>query len=264
MQTDTSPGGGRPAYPIYSVDSALRLLKLFRESDSVRLTDACAYLGVAHSTAHRLLSMLIQHGFVRQDARTRAYLPGPTLIEIGLAAIQRMDIRKQARPLLEDLADRVRETVHLVTLEGNQARFLDAVEGTRALRVAPRAGTMLPAHCTSAGKVLLADLSTGELRRLYPEGVPFETQTSHSLSSLSELTRVLDDVREAGYACNDEESEEGVGSVASAIRTATGEAVAAVAVAIPLSRLNEQVRAEVLKTLQDALAKYRPIITYIR
>lgn len=259
MQTQSHPENSRrAAYPITSVDSALRLLKLFQISDSVRLTDACAYLGVAHSTAHRLLAMLMQHGFVRQDARTRAYLPGPTLIEVGLAVVQRMDVRKQARPMLEELAGRVQETVHLVKLEGNQARFIDAVEGPRTLRVAPRTGTMLPAHCTSAGKVLLAELSVQELRRLYPQGLPLETRTEHSLTSFSELMKVLEGVREAGYASNDEESEEGVGSVAYAIRSATGEAIGSVAAAIPTSRLTPQVRAEVLKALQDTLARYQP------
>lgn len=259
MQTPSSASDGqRPAYPIASVDSALRLLKLFQVSDSVRLTDACTYLGVAHSTAHRLLAMLVEHGFVRQDARTRAYLPGPTLIEVGLAVIQRMDVRRQARPMLEELAGQVQETVHLVKLEGNQARFIDAVEGPRTLRVAPRTGTTLPAHCTSAGKVLLAELTSEELRRIYPGGTPLETRTDHSLSSFSELTTVLEEVRKAGYASNDEESEEGVGSVASAIRSVTGEAIASVAVAIPTSRLNARVRAQVVKTLQETLARYQP------
>jgi DNA-binding IclR family transcriptional regulator len=169
-----------------------------------------------------------------------------------------MDIRSQARPMLVELAGRVQETVHLVTLEGNQARFIDAVEGPRALRVAPRTGTMLPAHCTSAGKALLAELSIKELHRIYPDGVPLETRTDHSLSSFAELTKVLDGVREAGYAFNQEESEEGVASVANVIRSATGEAIASVAVAIPTSRLNARVRADVLKALQDALARYQP------
>jgi DNA-binding IclR family transcriptional regulator len=64
------------------------------------------------------------------------------------------------------------------------------------------------------------------------------------------------------YASNEEESEEGVGSVAKAIRTASGEAVAAVAVAIPMSRLSAQTKSEVLKALQDALAKYQPVIDH--
>ena len=62
--------------------------------------------------------------------------PGPSLVEIGLAAIRQMDIRLHARPVLEDLASRFSETVHLAVLEGSNVRYLDAVESSRALRVA--------------------------------------------------------------------------------------------------------------------------------
>ena len=82
MQTyPGSEDGAEPAYPIRSVDNALRLIRLFNERDTLRLTDACGYLGVAHSTAHRLLAMLVHHGFVQQDPQSRTYRPGPTLLE---------------------------------------------------------------------------------------------------------------------------------------------------------------------------------------
>ena len=56
-----------PAYPITSVDNALKLLLTFRDRPQLALSDASAYLGVAHSTAHRLLAMLAYHDFVRQE-----------------------------------------------------------------------------------------------------------------------------------------------------------------------------------------------------
>lgn len=246
-----------PAYPISSVDNALRLLQLFRERESVRLTEACEFLDVAHSTAHRLLAMLVHHGFVRQDARTRAYRPGPTLIEIGLAVVQKMDVRSQARPVLEQLAGMFDETVHLVTLEGTQARFVDAVEGTRALRVAPRLGALLPAHCTSAGKALLAELSDEQLRELYADPDALARKTDRSLSTLAQLVAALEEVRDRGFATNYEESEEGVGSVSVALRDGTGTAVAAVAVAVPTYRLNQDVRRQIAATLLDLSANFQ-------
>jgi DNA-binding IclR family transcriptional regulator len=248
--------GAAPTYPISSVDNALRLLQLFREQQSVRLTDACAYLDVAHSTAHRLLAMLVHHGFVRQDPTTRAYRPGPTLVEIGLAVVQKMDVRTQARPLLEKLAAEFEETVHLVVLEGAQARFVDAVESERALRVVARTGNLLPAHCTSAGKVLLAELTSARLRELYPQG-RLATQTSHSLASLRSLEAALADVREQGFATNHEESEEGVGSVAMALFDQANRPVAAIAVAVPVSRLSPRVRTHVVRALREAQAEFR-------
>lgn len=252
MQTyPVGEDGSEPAYPITSVDNALRLIRLFNERDSLRLTDACSYLGVAHSTAHRLLAMLIYHGFVQQDPQSRSYRPGPTLLEIGLAVVQKSDIRTKARPLLADLRDQFNDTVHLMTLEGTQVRYLDAAEGTRALRVAPRTGTMLPAHCTSGGKALLADLADDRLRALYQDPATLVGPTDRSVSTLPSLIAALEEVRSSGYATNFEESEEGVGSVAVALRDSAGVARAAVAVAVPTTRLNQATRKEIAAVLID-------------
>jgi IclR family transcriptional regulator, acetate operon repressor len=255
MQTyPVSEDGAEPAYPITSVDNALRLIRLFNERESLRLTDACSYLGVAHSTAHRLLAMLIHHGFVQQDPQSRTYRPGPTLLEIGLAVVEKSDVRVRAKPMLAALVDQFNETVHLMALEGTRVRYLDAVEGTRALRVAPRTGTLLPAHCTSGGKVLLADLPDDRVRALYADPASLETQTDRSVSTLPGLLAALEEVRANGYATNYEESEEGVGSVAIALRDAAGRARAAVAVAVPTTRLGAAIRKEIAAALLDHAA----------
>lgn len=252
MQTyPVSEDGAQPAYPITSVDNALRLIRLFNDRDTLRLTDACSYLGVAHSTAHRLLAMLIHHGFVQQDAQTRTYRPGPTLLEIGLAVVEKSDYRTKARPALVELVDQFNETVHLMTLEGTRVRYVDAVESTRALRVAPRTGSLLPAHCTSGGKALLAELSDDRIRMMYADPATIVPQTDRSVSSVPLLIAALDEVRANGYATNYEESEEGVGSVAIALRDAGGTALAAVAVAVPTTRLTQDKRREIAAALID-------------
>lgn len=249
--------GSTPTYPISSVGNALRLLLLFREQQSMRLTDACAYLGVAHSTAHRLLAMLIQHGFVRQDV-SRAYRPGPMLVEIGLAVVQKMDVRMQAHSFLEALASEFGETVHLVAPEGAQVRYVDAVESDRALRVTARMGQILPAHCTSAGKALLGELSPEQVRELY-SGKELVRKTAQSLRTLHELETVLEKVRKQGYATNREESEEGVGSVAIALVNAAGRPVGAIAVALPVNRFGQRVQANIVRALKEVRQQFKAL-----
>jgi DNA-binding IclR family transcriptional regulator len=251
---DASAEADAPGYPISSVGNALRLLLLFREQQSVRLTDACAYLGVAHSTAHRLLAMLIQHGFVRQEP-SRAYGPGPMLVEIGLAVVQKMDVRMQARPFLEELAQEFGETVHLTILEDCNVRYVDAIESDRALRVTARTGQVLPAHCTSAGKALLAALPPAEVAAMYA-GKKLEGKTSHSMRSLRALEVALNEVREDGFATNHEESEDGVGSVAIALLNGAGRPVAAIAIAVPEIRLTPKLQASLVKSLNGARKRF--------
>lgn len=237
MQKRIPQDGQTPAYPIASVNNALLLLLLFREQPRVRLTEACKYLGVAHSTAHRLLAMLAYHGFIQQEEGSRAYVAGPALIEVGLAVVGKLDVRAQARPVMRQLAHELQETVHLGVLEGAQVRYVDAVEGERTLRVAPRTGTLVHAHWTSLGKALLAEMDAAQLDSLFPRsGEPFPVRTDRSASTRAQLDAGLARVRDLGYAVNVGEIEDDVGSVAVAFHDFAGRP-AAIAVAAPLSRL---------------------------
>jgi IclR family acetate operon transcriptional repressor len=242
-----------PAYPIASVDNALRLLKLFRGQPRVRLSEASDYLGVAHSTAHRLMAMLAYHGFVRQEPESRAYTAGPALVEIGLAAVRELDIRLYARPVLEQLAAALGETVHLAVLEGGNVRYLDAVESPRALRVASRTGTALAANCTASGKALLAQLPADEAAALLGGRGPLPGLTGQSITDRTRLRAELARVRARGCAVNVEESEEGVASVAVAVRGPRQPA--ALVVSVPVSRMTDQAVATIEAELREQAAR---------
>jgi IclR family acetate operon transcriptional repressor len=190
-----------PAYPIASVDKALTLLMLLGERKQVRVSEAATMLGTARSTAHRLLAMLEYHGFARQDAETMGYALGPALLELGLTAMERLDLRTLARPLLERLSADVGETVHLVRLQDASVVFLDSVETSRALRIGSRVGRSMPAHCTASGKAILAQMERDQLRRLYPR-TKLTRMTPRSPSTRAELEAQLVEVRERGYATN--------------------------------------------------------------
>lgn len=231
------PIGEPPQYPIESVGNALRLLTMFRHTPRLRLSVARAELGVAQSTAHRLMAMLVYYGFVRQDPISRAYLAGPALMEIGLAVVQSMDIRTVAHDILVELSATTHETTHLAQLEDTHVRFLDGVESDRALRVASRTGRTLPAYATSVGKALLAYLSAEELRARYPEEKFTDRPTDKTVEKLSDLEAQLDKVRRQGYATNSSESEEGVSSIGVAVIHPVRGPVAALSVAAPVGRL---------------------------
>ncbi|MDQ1677903.1 MAG: hypothetical protein QOC93_3047 [Actinomycetota bacterium] len=246
----TPEHGPIPQYPIESVDNALRVMLLLGERPSLRLTDVSQYLGVASSTAHRLLAMLQYRGMVRQDSTTRGYVPGPTLDRLALGVLRRLDVRTRARPVLERLNTELLETVHLGRLDGTDVHFLDSVESSRALRVAGRIGLSSPAHCTSMGKVLLAGLSDEELLRLYPDEELIRV-TPNSIGTRTELREKLADVRAQGFARSQEESEEGVTSVAVALHS-TRPPRLAIVVSVPVSRMNDDVRKTILAELTVA------------
>jgi DNA-binding IclR family transcriptional regulator len=226
-----------PQYPIESVDKALRILLLLGKQSELRMTDVAEYLGVASSTAHRLLAMLQYRGFIRQDSRTKVYRPGTSLTAVAFAILQQFDVHETLRPFLEKLNQDLAETVHLAILDGTTVRFIDAIESPRAVRVASRLGQAMPANCTSTGKALLAGFPSEELRQLYPVE-ELETLTPNSISTRSELELELEGVRQRGYAASSEESEEGVASVAAAFPSGNLPIRLAMNVSLPVGRLS--------------------------
>jgi len=220
-----------PAYPVGAADTVLRVLSLLDGTGELRVSEVAARLGIARSTAHRMLAMLVFHGFAEQDGH-RVYRPGPALRLRPSGPPP--DLVTAAYPVLRRLAAEVRETTHLMVLEGSGVRFVDGVEGPQTLRVGSRTGMLLPAHATSGGKALLAELPPDQIAALYPRGLPrYDTA---ALTDYGQLCRELAAVRRRGYGGNSEESERGVSAVGAVVRDRTGRAVAAIAVAAPASR----------------------------
>lgn len=228
-----------PAYPIESVDRALSLILAFEDSESITVTEAGKFLGVSRSTAFRLLNVLEHREFVRQDPRTKHFYSGPALLRVGLSAVQRSDIRTALRPTLEEIVIRVDETAHLVVLQRSDAFYIDCVEGSKIVRATPRVGTVLPAHLTAAGKVLLANLPSAQLDDVLAGKLV--GLTKRSKTSATTIRRELGTVRKRGWALNDGESEEGLRAVAVLISAEdSGAGVdAAITVAGPTQRLTD-------------------------
>jgi IclR family transcriptional regulator, acetate operon repressor len=233
------------AYPIESVDNALRLIVLLGQysgqagpdgaaaGPGLGVAEAARRLGVAPSTAHRVLAMLRHHGFAIQDSRRRYHL-GPVFARVGQGGRQGRDLRAAMRPHLGLVSRQLQETVHLMVLQGTAVRFLEGVEATHALRVGTRAGMVLPAHCTSGGKAMLAQLTRTEVDALYAHGLP--DIYGPALADLPALRGHLTTVRRRGYAINREESERGITGVGVCLRDTDGRVHGAMAVAMPTAR----------------------------
>lgn len=229
----------RPTYPIGSVDSALRLLLMVGERERVRIAEASKELGVARSTAHRLMQMLQYYDLVKQDVESKAYIPGPMLISMGLRVVRMLDVPGVARPHLEALAAEVEETVVLMARQkGADVICLDSVESPRALRIGSRTGMVVQAHASASGRALLATLPNEEVLELYP-ATRLPKHQPPSMALRSELLAELESVRAAGYAVQRDESEAGVSAVAAPVRSDEGSASFVVTIMVPTSRLSD-------------------------
>ena len=245
-----------PLHPVSSVENALRILVMLRSRPSVRVSEVAAELGVARSTAHRLLATLCGYEAVEQDPTSRSYRIGSLIRELGQSERRLEDVVAALRPHLEYLSARVDETVHVMVVEGTMCRFVGSVECRRPLRVAGRVGVEYPAHTTSGGKALLAALSDGQLHALYPdEELPQHME--RSLTSRTSLFRELEEVRARGYALNHGESSDGIAAIAVAQRLARAATPIAIAISTPEQRMPAARVAELAAELFEVQRRLR-------
>jgi IclR family transcriptional regulator, acetate operon repressor len=234
-----------------SVDRALQLLIHLREGKVLSVKAAGERLGVAPSTAHRLLGALVARDFAMQD-RERRYRAGPQLVPQGESRFSVNQLRQVARPALQKLYGDVVDTVQLMVLAGPHVRFIDGIESEAALHVKARMGDLMPAYCSAGGKAILAELSNVELEQLYRGGLtPWPTAR---IQTLPALKRQLAGVRKTGYAVNTEETEQGVTGLGVCVRDAKGKPIAAFTTAIPTARYQKSKVQDHVKALQEAAA----------
>lgn len=223
------------AYPLESVDRALRLLTKLQSGQSVTVTGAAKQLGVAPSTAHRLLGALVRRDYAVQD-EARRYAAGPAL-RVRQEAVTLSALSVAAAPFLQEMHDVFDETAHVMVLRGPFIRFVDGIESSKALRVSVRSRGIMPAHCSAGGKAMLAALNSKEVDERYQDGLP--PWPSAKVQTIQALRRELDGTRQRGYGLNIEETEPGVSGVAAAVLTPTGRPIAALTLAVPNTRFSQ-------------------------
>lgn len=243
----------KPPYFLDSVDNALHLVELLRDLGSLRLKDAATELGLAPSTAHRLLSMLVYRGFAVQD-ESRRYLPGPAIGISPVGLDWTRQLRSVAAPHLERLADRLGETVNLMVRVGTKVHFLASAETRTLLRVGDRQGAVLPAHMASGGKVLLAELGRPALERLFLSKSAGFSGDDIRPADFEALLAELETIRRQGFASNVEATESDVSAIGMTVHDSTSRAVAAISVSTPTFRFRSMLEPAKLRILRETCA----------
>lgn len=187
-----------PAYGVTSVDSALRILELLRSRKLLRLSSVCAELDMAPSTAHRLLTTLQHREFACQDPGTKVYVAGPALMP-PLVPVVGPTLKAITNPVLQMLSDATGETANLLALCGSEALIIDGVDRTDNVGPTSWIGISLPAHCTAAGKALLATLPASKVCAMYDSEPPV-APTPAACDSLAAILSKLELIHDAGYA----------------------------------------------------------------
>ncbi|MCL2482910.1 MAG: IclR family transcriptional regulator [Propionibacteriaceae bacterium] len=238
-----------PPYVITSVDHALRIAAILQLEEHLTVTDAARRLAVAPSTAHRLLQTLVYRDFAVQDSN-RAYRVGPILELAAQCMSMATRLRASSAPHLRWLVDHLHESANLTIRTGVAARFISSVESDQILRVGSREGMVFPAHQTTGGLLLLAELTSEELASAYAS--TRQGEPGARIPDLKALAVELARIRHYGYAINSELSERGVIAVGVPIRDTDHVAVAGLSVSLPSVRFEQARLATILTSLRRA------------
>ena len=223
---------------VKAVVKTLMLLQCLSEKKDLGLTELAKLSGMHKSTVHRFLATLNELGYVRQNPSSERYSLTLKLFELGSAVLSRMELWEEAHPIIEQLAEKTRETIHLSVMDDFKLVYLGKIESTQTLRVSmmSKIGQSAPTYCTGVGKVLLAYLKP-EVTEAILDAVNFQQFTENTITDRTQLQKELDSIRRHGYAIDNEEHEVGVRCVAAPVRNNKDSVVAALSISVPSVRM---------------------------
>src|SRR5687767_7105154 len=241
---------------VQSLERALDLVEALSDGGELGVTELANRTGLVPSTAHRLLHTLTKRGYVSQSRESGRYLLGYKVVEVASGLEQRLErLRLVAHPHLERIQRATGETVNLVVLDADRVVYVDQVEGSRSVRMFTTVGTSVPAHTTGSGKAIMAAGPPDAAAVLYGGREPLERLTAHTLVTLEALEDDFLRIRHRGYAIDNEEHEEGVACVATAVFDHSGRPCAAISVSGPTARILHAKAADLGALLVDHAAE---------
>jgi DNA-binding IclR family transcriptional regulator len=232
-------------YVIQSVAHALDVIEQFTgETEELGVTDLSKRLKLHKNNVFRLLATLESRGYIEQNKATENYRLGIRCLQIGQTYVGQMGLLRQAKPIMESVVKRCRETVYLSLLRRGVVVPLQSVEADRPVRIISLLGQALPLHCTAAGKVHLAFESEEEIKNALPESLA--NHTDNTITRRTDLIADLRKVAERGWALESGEFLADLRSIAVPIRDYTRTVVGSLSITAPEYRLPiERVEREV-------------------
>ncbi len=237
-------------YRVRAVERAIQILMAFDDQHPERgVTEIAQATGLHKATVHRIIMTLLQHGLLERTADGERFRLGIRMMDLGLRALRNLDLRRVARPYMEQLVSRFGETCDLGIFDQGHVLPIEVVYGNHALIVATRVGTRLPIHCTASGRVFLAFLPPDVVEPLLRE--PILACTERTITSPDRLREELEATRRRGYGVDDGEFEPGIRAVAVPIRDVFGNVVATLAIPGPVERMPWERVSEMAQALME-------------
>jgi IclR family pca regulon transcriptional regulator len=229
---------------VQSFARGLQVIRSFNaQAPAQTLSEVAAASGLTRAGARRILLTLQTLGYVESDGKL--FRLTARILDLGFAYLSSMPIWNLAEPVMEGLADTVKESCSAAVLDGTDIVYVLRVPTHKIMRNTLGVGSRLPAYCTSLGRVLLAGLPDDEALRVLKASKP-KALTRHTVTDVDALLGKIHQVRKQGWALVNQELEEGLLSLAAPIRDRAGRTIAALNLSGQANRTSAKVAQEKL------------------
>lgn len=231
------------------------LVYMGEQAPEADVNELAAKLGLSKTDVHRLLHAMERFDLIERDAQSDRYRLGMKLHQLGSRAAASRTLRTEAHRFLVEMSRRSRETVSLATPAPGGAICLDRLDSPHTvITVCTPVGSIFPAHCTAAGKAILAYLSENEIDEVVRR-TGLRQHTPFTITQLAQLKENLRLTRQRGYAVDHQELERGLSGVAAPVLCAHERVIAAVGIAGPTQRFRGKELADKVALVTEIAAR---------
>ncbi|MFC4025292.1 IclR family transcriptional regulator [Oceanobacillus longus] len=234
-----------------SLLKAIKLLDCFKDKHELSLLDLAEVSEMPKTTIFRLVASLEETGLIvktKYSSHDVKYKLGMKLLEFGKLVSEQMEYRKIALPYMNNINEKLNESVHLAVVEGDEAVYVEKMDSNRPIRLVIKVGARAPLYAGSASKLLLAHLDKKK-REEYLKRLKLEKIAENTIEDMERLQNQLKEIREKGYAFSQQEIYKETMGFSCPIRDYSGETIAALGVSIPVTDYKEEKAKQILEEI---------------
>jgi len=227
----------QPKHPVTTVDRTLQIVEIIQELDGAGVSEIAQQVDVGKSAVHNHLNTLANREYVVKEGDQ--YQIGLAFLGLGAYARQRNQIYDAAHKEVDKLADETGELVNLLVEKNGMGIYLYQAQGDNAVELDTYEGKRVRLHCTGLGKAILGYRPEEEVEEILEErGMPSETE--HTITDQEAFYEEREQIRDQGYAIDEEERLNGLRCVAAPITDDEDRAIAAISVSCPVHRVDDE------------------------
>lgn len=245
-----------------SLSRGLQIIGIMADGrNGLPLTEIARKAGLSKSSAHRLLQVLLQEGFVTQDGEVSHYRLSLKLLSLSSSLIAGLGLDQLVRPLLEELSQATKQTIHLALWDSSVAVYAQKIDSPSSIRMYSQVGKRVPMYCTGLGKAVLAFLPEGRAKEVVA-AEKLRRHTPNTITKSKALLEHLSLIRSRGYALDEEEHEEGIRCIAVPLLDRQSRVLGAVSLATLAFRVDKETMLSWWPQLRDCAQQIATILEH--